>query len=219
VTVDGEPAHLGQKIDPSEQRVHIDGLPLPLAPGLASYLVYKPVGTVSTADDPQGRPTVVELVPTSIRVYPAGRLDADSEGLMVLTNDGDLTLRLTHPRFGVHKTYVVLVSGTVEPASLRRLTDGLQLEDGPAMAVAARLLDQSDGRALVEITMGEGRKRIVRRMFDLVGHPVERLVRTAIGPIRDGSLKAGEHRTLTIEDIRAVYALGEEGSDDGPPNT
>ena len=219
MTVDGEPAHLGQKIDPSEQRVHIDGLPLPLAPDLASYLVYKPVGTVSTADDPQGRPTVVELVPTSIRVYPAGRLDADSEGLMVLTNDGDLTLRLTHPRFGVHKTYVVLVSGTVEPASLRRLTDGLQLEDGPAMAVAARLLDQSDGRALVEITMGEGRKRIVRRMFDLVGHPVERLVRTAIGPIRDGSLKAGEHRTLTIEDIRAVYALGEEGSDDGPPNT
>ncbi len=108
--------------------------------------MYKPVGTVSTADDPQGRPTVVELVPTSIRVYPAGRLDADSEGLMVLTNDGDLTLRLTHPRFGVHKTYVVLVSGTVEPASLRRLTDGLELEDGPAMAVAARLLDQSDGR-------------------------------------------------------------------------
>jgi len=219
VTVDGEPAHLGQKIDPSEQRVHIDGLPLPLAPDLASYLVYKPVGMVSTADDPQGRPAVVELVPTSRRVYPAGRLDADSEGLMVLTNDGDLTLRLTHPRFGVHKTYVVLVSGTVEPAALRRLTDGVELEDGPALAVAARLLDQSDGRALVEITMGEGRKRIVRRMFDLVGHPVERLVRTAIGPIRDGSLKAGEHRTLTIEEIRAVYALGEEGSDDGPPNT
>lgn len=219
MTVDGEPAHLGQKIDPSEQRVHIDGLPLPLAPDLASYLVYKPVGTVSTADDPHGRPTVVELVPTSLRVYPAGRLDADSEGLMVLTNDGDLTLRLTHPRFGVHKTYVVLVSGTVEPAELRRLTDGVDLEDGPAVAVAARLLDQSDGRALVEITMGEGRKRIVRRMFDLVGHPVERLVRTAIGPIRDGSLKAGEHRTLTIEEIRAVYALGEEGSDDRPTNT
>ncbi len=181
--------------------------------------MYKPVGTVSTADDPQGRPTVVELVPGSIRVYPAGRLDADSEGLMVLTNDGDLTLRLTHPRFGVHKTYVVLVSGTVEPAALRRLTDGVDLEDGPAAAIAARMLDQSDGRALVEIIMGEGRKRIVRRMFEVVGHPVERLVRTAIGPIRDGSLKAGEHRTLTIEEIRAVYALGEEGSDDGRPNT
>ncbi len=219
MTVDGDPAHLGQKIDPSKQRVQIDGLPLPLAPDLASYLVYKPVGTVSTADDPQGRPTVVDLVPRSMRVYPAGRLDADSEGLMVLTNDGDLTLRLTHPRFGVHKTYVVLVSGTVEPAALRRLADGVDLEDGPAAAIGARLLDQSDGRALVEIIMGEGRKRIVRRMFDRVGHPVERLIRTAIGPIRDGSLKAGEHRTITIEEIRAVYALGEEGSDDGLPNT
>ena len=198
--------------------MHIDGLPLPLAPDLASYLVYKPVGTVSTVDDPQGRPTVVDLVPTGERVYPAGRLDADSEGLMVLTNDGDLTLRLTHPRFGVHKTYVVLVSGTIEPVALRRLTDGVDLEDGPAAAVTARLLDQSDGRALVEIIMGEGRKRIVRRMLDTVGHPVTRLVRTAIGPIRDGSLKAGEHRELTIDEIRAVYAVGEEGSDDRPPN-
>ena len=209
---------MGQKIDPSTQRVQIDGLPLPLAPDLAAYLVYKPMGTVSTADDPQGRPTVVQLVPATIRVYPAGRLDADSEGLMVLTNDGDLTLRLTHPRFGIHKTYVVLVSGTVEPNVLRQLTEGVDLEDGPAAAVSVRLLGQSDGRTLVEIAMGEGRKRIVRRMFDAVGHPVERLVRTAIGPIRDGSLKAGEHRALTIEEIRAVYAVGEEESDERPSN-
>ena len=209
---------MGQKIDPSAQRVQIDGLPLPLAPDLAAYLLYKPVGTVSSADDPQGRPTVVELVPAGIRVFPAGRLDADSEGLMVLTNDGDLTLRLTHPRFGVHKTYVVLVAGTVEPNVLRRLSERVDLDDGPAAAISARLLDQSDGRALVEITMGEGRNRIVRRMFDAVGHPVERLVRTAIGPIRDGSLKAGDHRTLTIEEIRAVYAVGEEAPDDRPPN-
>ena len=209
---------MGQKINPSTQRVQIDGLPLPLAPDLAAYLVYKPVGTVSTTDDPQGRPTVVELVPTTIRVYPAGRLDTDSEGLMVLTNDGDLTLRLTHPRFGIHKTYVVLVAGTVEPNMLRHLTDGVDLDDGPASAISARLLDQSDARALVEITMGEGRNRIVRRMLDAEGHPVERLVRTAIGPIRDGSLKAGEHRTLTIEEIRAVYAVGEETPDDRPTN-
>lgn len=209
---------MGQKIDPSTQVVQIDGLPLPLAPDLAAYLVYKPVGTVSTADDPQGRPTVVELVPATIRVYPAGRLDADSEGLMVLTNDGDLSQRLTHPRFGIHKTYVVMVSGTVEPNVLRQLTEGVDLDDGRAAAISARLLDQSDGRALVEITMGEGRKRIVRRMFEVVGYPVERLVRTAIGPIRDGSLKAGEHRTLTIEEIRAVYAVGEEESNDRPPD-
>lgn len=124
MTVDGERAHVGQRVDPSAVHVEVDGLPLPLAPDLASYLVYKPVGTVSTADDPQGRPTVVELVPATNRVYPAGRLDADSEGLMILTNDGDLTLRITHPRYGVHKTYVVLVAGTVEPATLRRLTGG-----------------------------------------------------------------------------------------------
>ena len=211
--VDGEPAHVGQKIDPSAVRVEVDGLPLPLAPGLASYLVYKPVGTVSTADDPQGRPTVVELVPAAERVYPAGRLDADSEGLMILTNDGDLTLRITHPRYGVHKTYVVLVAGTVEQAALRQLAAGIELDDGPANAVSTRLLDQSDGRSLVEVKMSEGRKRIVRRMFDEIGHPVERLVRTAIGPIRDGSLKAGEHRTLTIDEVRALYAVGEEAAD------
>jgi 23S rRNA pseudouridine2605 synthase len=213
VTVDGVRAHVGQKIDPSAVRVEVDGLPLPLAPDLASYLVYKPVGTVSTADDPQGRPTVVQLVPATDRVYPAGRLDADSEGLMILTNDGDLTLRITHPRYGVHKTYVVLAAGTVEPATLRKLTAGIQLEDGPVRAVATRLLDQSDGRSLVEVKMGEGRKRIVRRMFDEIGHPVERLVRTAIGPIRDGSLKAGEHRTLTIDEVRALYAAGREVAD------
>lgn len=205
---------MGQKVDPSTQRVHIDGLPLPLAPDLVAYVVYKPVGTVSTADDPGGRPTVVELVPATIRVYPAGRLDADSEGLMVLTNDGDLTLRLTHPRFGIHKTYVVLVSGTVGPNVLRRLTDGVTLEDGPAAVVSARLLDQFDGRTLVEVTMAEGRNRIVRRMFETVGHPVERLVRTAIGPLRDGSLKPGEHRALTIKEIRAVYAVAEEVPDE-----
>jgi len=212
VLVDGEPAYLGQKIDPSAVRVEVDGLPLPLAPDLASYLVYKPVGTVSTADDPQGRPTVVELVPTTERVYPAGRLDADSEGLMILTNDGDLTLRITHPRYGVHKTYVVLVAGTVEQVALRQLAAGIHLDDGTASAVSTRLLDQSDGRSLVEVKMAEGRKRIVRRMFDAIGHPVERLVRTAIGPVRDGSLKAGEHRTLTIDEIRALYAVGGEAS-------
>jgi len=132
---------------------------------------------------------------------------------MVLTNDGDLTLRITHPRYGVHKTYVVLVAGTVESATLRRLSDGIELDDGSASAVSTRLLDQSEGRSLVEVTMAEGRKRIVRRMFADVGHPVERLVRTAIGPIRDGSLKAGDHRTLTIAEIRALYAAGQEAAD------
>ncbi len=210
VTVDGEPAHLGQKVDPATARVEIDGVPLPIAPDLAYYAVYKPVGTVSTADDPQGRPTVVDLVPDGPRVYPAGRLDADSEGLMVLTNDGDLTLRITHPRFGVHKTYVVLVTGVVEAATIRRLTNGVELDDGPAAAVSARIVDRSNDTSLVEITMGEGRKRIVRRMFDAVDHPVRRLVRTSIGPLRDTSLSPGQCRPLSIDEVRALYQAGEE---------
>ncbi len=208
VTVDGEPAHLGQKVDPAIARVEIDGVPLPIAPDLAYYAVYKPVGTVSTADDPQGRPTIVELVPEGPRVYPAGRLDADSEGLMVLTNDGDLTLRITHPSFGIHKTYVVLVGGVVEPMTIRRLTNGVDLDDGRAAAVAARIVDRSRDTSLVEVTMGEGRKRIVRRMFDAIGHPVQRLVRTSIGPLRDTSLSPGQCRPLTIEEIRALYQAG-----------
>jgi len=185
-------------------------VPLPIAPDLAYYAVYKPVGTVSTADDPQGRPTVVDLVPDGPRVYPAGRLDADSEGLMVLTNDGDLTLRITHPRFGVHKTYVVLVTGVVEAATIRRLTNGVGLDDGPASAVSARIVDRSNDTSLVEITMGEGRKRIVRRMFDAVDHPVRRLVRTSIGPLRDTSLSPGQCRPLSIDEVRALYQAGEE---------
>jgi len=191
-------------------------VPLPIAPDLAYYAVYKPVGTVSTADDPQGRPTVVGLVPDGPRVYPAGRLDADSEGLMVLTNDGDLTLRITHPRFGVHKTYVVLVTGVVESATVRRLTNGIELDDGPAAAVSARIVDRSSDTSLVEITMGEGRKRIVRRMFDAVDHPVRRLVRTSIGPLRDTLLSPGQSRPLSIDEVRALYQAGEEVPDGRP---
>ena len=213
MTVDGERAYLGQKVDPSTASVAIDGIPLPIAPDLAFYLIYKPVGVVSSADDPQGRPIVIDLVPPEPRVYPAGRLDANSEGLMVLTNDGDLTLRITHPRFGVHKTYVALVSGTIEPATVRRLSSGVDLEDGPAAAVRARIIDASEGRSLVEVTMGEGRKRIVRRMFDAVGHPVDRLVRTAIGPISDPSLAPGSYRDLSIEEIRAFHSTGGEAFD------
>jgi len=218
VSVDGRTAHIGEKIDPVTARVEIDGIPLPVAPDLASYLVYKPVGTVSTADDPQGRPIVVDLVPDTPRVYPAGRLDADSEGLMVLTNDGDLTLRITHPRFGVHKTYVVLVSGVVEASTIRRLSTGLDLDDGHAAAISARLIDQSQGTSLVEVVMGEGRKRIVRRMMDAVGHPVRRLVRTSIGSVKDGSLSPGAYRALTIEEIRGLYEAGREVADGGQQN-
>jgi len=199
-------ARIGERVDPGAAKVEIDGIPLPIDPELVYYLLYKPVGVVSTADDPQGRPTVVDLVPARPRVFPAGRLDADSEGLMLLTNDGDLAHVVTHPRFGVHKKYVVLVDGRVEPRTLRALMDGVDVEDGPAAAISAKLLDVSGDASLVEITMGEGRKRIVRRMMDAVDHPVRRLVRVAIGPVRDGDLTPGAFRALTVDEIRSLYA-------------
>lgn len=211
--MDGVPAHLGQKIDPSVSKISIDGIPLPIDPGLVYYLLYKPLGAVSTADDPQGRTTVVDLVPTDTRVFPVGRLDADSEGLLLLTNDGDLTLRLTHPRFGVHKTYVVLVEGVVREGDIRKIVAGVDLDDGPAAAVAARVRDRRVNESLVEVTMNEGRKREVRRMMKVIGHPVIRLVRTGIGPLRDTTLKPGDWRALGVTEVRALYAAGREVAD------
>jgi pseudouridine synthase len=171
-------------------------------------LLYKPVGVISTAEDPQGRPTVVDLVDAGTRVYPVGRLDADSEGLLILTNDGDLTERLTHPRYGVTKTYLALVEGHPGRAALRRLTDGIELEDGPARAVSARAIDRSGGESLIEIVMTEGRNREVRRMLDAVGHTVLRLVRTAIDGLVDRELAPGDHRPLTLEEVRRLYGAG-----------
>ncbi|GBD83752.1 ribosomal large subunit pseudouridine synthase B [bacterium BMS3Abin02] len=205
VTVDGTAAHLGQKIDPEQASVLIDGVPLPVAPGLVYYLLNKPPGVVSTASDPQGRRTVVEIVGDHTRLYPVGRLDVDSEGLLILTNDGDLAHLLMHPRFEVAKTYTVLVGTNPTARQLRDLREGVELEDGPAAALSARVIDRSEGQALIEIVMGEGRKREVRRMCGEVGLPVLRLVRTAIGPLRDRSLRPGSFRSLTIEEVRNLY--------------
>lgn len=208
VTVDGSPAHLGQKIDPETARVEVDGVPLPVKPDLVHLLLFKPPGVISTASDPRGRPTVVDLVGGDTRLYPVGRLDADSEGLIVLTNDGDLTERITHPRYGVTKTYLALVRGHPGRSALAALAAGVDLDDGPARAVSARVVDRSGPGTLVEVVMAEGRNREVRRMFDAVGHPVERLVRTAIGPIADRSLRPGAWRRLTVEEVRNLYGAG-----------
>lgn len=208
VTVDGEPAHLGQKIDPDEARVEIDGIPLPVRPGLVHYLLHKPTGVISTASDPQGRTTVVDLVPSATRVYPVGRLDADSAGLIILTNDGDLANHVTHPSHGVTKTYVARVTGSPRPRTARALVAGIELDDGPARALEARVLDATSDEALIELVMGEGRNREVRRMLEAAGHPVTRLMRTAIGPIRDRSLGPGEWRTLTVDEVRSLYGVG-----------
>lgn len=209
VTVDGEPAHLGQKIDPAAAQVAVDGIPLPVRPDQSYVLLNKPAGVLSTAHDPQGRQTVVDLVGSQTRIYPVGRLDADSEGLLLLTNDGALTELVTHPRHRITKTYTALVTGVPSRHSLKRLRQGVELDDGPAVAISARLIDQHGTESLVEIVMAEGRKREVRRMLEEVGHPVLRLVRTAIGPITDRDIKPGEWRHLSIQEVRALYGAGQ----------
>ena len=156
---------------------------------------------VSTASDTENRQTVVDLVPSAIRVYPVGRLDADSEGLIILTNDGDLTHRLTHPSFGVPKEYLVHVEGIPQRSALRSLREGIQLEDGMTAPAQVSMPDQG----LLKITIHEGRNRQVRRMCAAIGHPVVRLVRVRIGPITDSSLTAGSWRELTNEEVRSLY--------------
>jgi 23S rRNA pseudouridine2605 synthase len=206
--VDGEPAHLGQKIDPESARVEVDGVPLPVRPDLVHYLLYKPVGVISTTDDPHGRDAVVDLVPANPRVYPVGRLDADSEGLLIVTNDGDLANHVMHPSKGVTKTYVARVSGTPGDATMARLRTGVDLDDGRARALEARVLSATRTEALVEVVMEEGRNREVRRLLDAVGHPVTALVRIAIGPITDRHLGPGEWRPLSVDEVRSLYRVG-----------
>jgi 23S rRNA pseudouridine2605 synthase len=208
VRVDGRGVTLGQRVDPETAVVEVDGKRIPVAPGRVTYLVNKPLGVISTASDPQGRPTLVELVPSEPRVVPVGRLDADSEGLILVSNDGELTHRVTHPSFGVTKTYTALVTGQMGAGALRSLTEGVMLDDGPATALSARVLDRRDRTTMIEIVLGEGRNREVRRMCDQVGYPVERLVRTAIGSIRDRTLKPGEWRLLEPSEVAGLYAGG-----------
>jgi 23S rRNA pseudouridine2605 synthase len=210
VTVDGRVAVLGDRVDVTSETLALDGIPVALDPAIETWLLYKPVGVVSTAQDTHGRPTVVELVPSQQRLYPVGRLDIDSEGLILVSNDGELTNRVTHPSHGITKTYLAKVSGKVSPGAIKHLVDGVELEDGPAKAVRAHLVDIRGSQSLVELVMVEGRNREVRRMLEAVGHPVEELVRTAIGPITDTELRPGESRLMTAEELRALLSSGAE---------
>lgn len=212
VTIDGRVAVLGDRVDVDVETVEVDGAPLPIRPGLETHLLYKPLGVISTADDPQGRSTVVDLVPSGTRLYPVGRLDADSEGLLLLTNDGTLADRVTHPRYGVRKRYLAQVSGSLKKSAVKRLVAGVDLDDGPAAALAAKIVGSNKSVTQVEIVMGEGRNREVRRMFDVIGHPVDKLVRTAIGPISDPNLKPGESRRLSNEEIAQLMAESAKGT-------
>jgi 23S rRNA pseudouridine2605 synthase len=205
VAIDGRIARLGDRVDPGEGRVTVDGVPVATAPGLVYYLLHKPTGVVTTAQDPEGRRTVVELVPAEPRVFPVGRLDYDTSGLLILTNDGALAQLLTHPRHGVAKTYLAEVAGDPGRAALRQLRDGLALDDGPTAPARVRVVGAHDGSTALELTIHEGRNRQVRRMCDAVGHPVRRLIRTRVGPVRDDRLQAGMWRTLTVDEVRALY--------------
>jgi 23S rRNA pseudouridine2605 synthase len=200
VTVDGAVAVLGQRVDPRVSQVAVDGVPVSVRPGLVYYLLNKPRGVVTTASDPQSRPTVIDLVPPEPRVFPVGRLDADTEGLLILTNDGDLAHRLAHPSFGVEKEYLVEVESLPSPGELRRLRTGVLLEDGLTAPAKASLVPPRG----IRLAIHEGRKHQVRRMCASIGHPVVRLVRTRIGPVADRSLAPGAWRRLRPEEVRAL---------------
>lgn len=211
VTVDGEPAALGRRVDPAREGIAVDGVPVATRPGLVYYLLNKPAGVVTTSSDPEGRATVVQMVPGHPRVFPVGRLDAPTEGLLLLTNDGDLTYRLTHPAFGVEKEYLAEVAGRPRPAAVRALREGVELEDGRTAPARVALV----APGVLRITIHEGRNRQVRRMTEAVGHPVLRLVRTRIGPLRTGHLRPGQWRDLDRLEVRAL----ERATAAGPPSS
>ena len=206
VAVDGRTVSLGAKADATRQIITVDGERVRTNPLLVHYLLNKPQGVVTTVSDPQGRPTVVDLVPDNPRVYPVGRLDRDTEGLLLLTNDGELANRLAHPRYEVEKTYVAQIRGSAKRRALRALLDGVELDDGPAAARSVRELGAAGDRTLLELVLTEGRKREVRRMLAAVGLPLERLARVKLGPLPLGDISPGRFRPLTGAEVRQLYA-------------
>jgi 23S rRNA pseudouridine2605 synthase len=226
VEVDGQVVRrFGARVDPDRQVIRVDGRRIPARQGLVYLALNKPAGVLSAMSDDRGRPTLADLLPGASRgagagggpgagegasggerLFHVGRLDHNTEGLILLTNDGELAHRLAHPRYGVLKTYLADVAGPVPSGLGRRLATGIQLEDGVASADRFRVVDRAGSRALVEISLHEGRKHIVRRMLAEAGHPVSRLVRTQLGPVRLGSLAPGTTRELTPAEIGELYA-------------
>lgn len=205
VTVDGAVAELGAKIDPASAEVRLDGERVNLDLQRQYLMLNKPRGVITTADDPAGRPTVLEMVDVPERVFPVGRLDMDSEGLLLLTNDGDLAHALTHPSYGVPRTYLVLVPGPVRRQHLERLRAGVELDDGFARPEEIEVIDTARSRALVRVVLTEGRTREVRRLFDAIGLQVERLARVAYDGVELGDLRQGNWRPLDQREIGRLY--------------
>jgi 23S rRNA pseudouridine2605 synthase len=210
VTVDGKVARIGDKVDAATAVIHVDGQRVVTDTHLVYLAINKPRGVVSTMADELGREAIADYIgDLGVRVYHVGRLDADTEGLMLLTNDGSLAHKLTHPSYEVPKTYLAEVSGPLPRAVGRALLAGVELEDGPAKVDSFRLVQAIEKMALVEVVLHEGRNRIVRRLFDELGHPVQRLIRTSIGPIKLGDLRVGRHRRLNQGEIGALFKLVE----------
>jgi len=206
VTINGRLAELGDRVDPDVDVVEVDGDRVIVDTTLHYLMLNKPRGVVSTTHDPEGRPTVMDLVNLEERLYPVGRLDQDTEGLLLLTNDGELANRLLHPSFEVERTYLALVPGPVRRETLRRLTEGVELDDGLARPRRVRVAEEHRGKALLEIVMTEGRKHEVRRMLAAVGAPVERLARVAFGGVELGDLRQGKWRFLDRPEIAKLHA-------------
>jgi 23S rRNA pseudouridine2605 synthase len=213
VRVNGKVATLGDKVDPERDRVTLDGAAINLDPGVRYLKLNKPAGVLTTMRDQQGRTDIRTFLPEEgPRVFPVGRLDRDTEGLLLLTNDGELANRLLHPSFGIEKEYLAEVEGVPTPAQLRQVRSGVELDDGVARARSVRSVDARGGLAQLSLVMTEGRKREVRRLMAAVGLPVRRLVRLRVGPIGLGKLRPGEVRELAIEellDLQRVVAKAE----------
>jgi 23S rRNA pseudouridine2605 synthase len=206
VEVDGEVVtRLGTKVDPATAVVRVSGKRLPPASAHVYLVLNKPRGVVSTMSDPEGRPTLSDFVAgRPERLFHVGRLDTDTEGLILLTNDGDFAQRLAHPSYEVEKTYVAEVAGRVDRGTVRTLLAGVVLDDGPVEVRRARVVSSTAQRGIVELVIHEGRNRIVRRLLDEVGHPVQRLTRTAVGPVRIGNLRTGTLRELSADEVGSL---------------
>ena len=206
VSVDGAVVRVqGMRVDPERSVVRVDGERIPVRGGQVYLAVNKPVGTVSTMSDPQGRPSLGDVVADrSERLFHVGRLDIDTEGLILLTNDGDLAHRLAHPSFEVPKVYRAVVRGRVPRDLGRRLRRGVELDDGVVSVDAFRVLDESGGKSQIELTIHSGRNRVVRRLLEQVGYPVSKLARLQFGPIRLGRLKPGGVRVLSRQEVGAL---------------
>lgn len=205
VTVNGRVATLGDRVDPERDEVRVRGHRVNVNPRLRTFAFHKPAGVTTTMRDPHAASDLRRYLPPEPRVVPVGRLDRDTEGLLLLTNDGELANRLMHPRYGVEKEYLAEVEGSPTERQLARLRRGVMLEDGLARARSARAVARTGGRGAVRLVVTEGRKREVRRMLAAVGLPVRRLVRVRVGPIRLGWLRPGEVRELSPEELLALY--------------